>query len=403
MDDLNLDKASVTALAAFGGRPLFSTPKPVSNLPRPDFNAFLAYLKRAYDRGVLTGRGPVVQDLEKRLCQFHEVPHCVTFNSGFWALAAVMKSLALPGRDEVIMPSLTYRRMADIAGWAGLKPRFCEVNRVNMTNTAVCVQPCLTSSTALIIGVHPISGLADIDGLSQLAGEVGVPLVFDSVESVYEAHQGRRIGGFGTAEVFSLGASKLVNGFEGGYVTTCDRSVAQRLRATLRQTDAEPSTGVAFNGGLSEIHAAMALSCLDDIDNQITRNRRRYLAYKQHLKDLSGIRLLEFSEADRPGYKNIVAEITADWPLERDETIQLLNAELILARAYYPQPLHWRKMGYPHVRSELPDTDEMSRRYVLLPCGELVTEIDITRICELLKFIARNAREIRLTRTGQTS
>lgn len=384
-------KQSLADLAIFGGAREFEDPKPISNLPRPSFETFCEYLEIAYANGQLTGGGELVARLERRLAEFHDVEHCVAFSSGFWALAAVMKTLSREGRSEIVMPSLTYRRMADIAGWAGLKPRFCEVDPATMTNTATCVLPCLNDDTAMIVGVHPINGLADIGGLVELASARGLPLVFDSVESVYECFHGERIGRFGRAEVFSLGASKLLNGFEGGYVTTRSDEVAESLRQTLLTPTTSLAEGsVKFNAILSEVHAAMALACLDDIDSQVIRNKGRYFAYKSGLRGLRGVRLLEFDESDRPGYKNIIVEVMPEWPLSRDDTIAVLNAEMILARAYYPQPLHARKMGFPHIPCSLPTTERLATRFALLPCGELVTPADISRICDLLQFLSKN-------------
>lgn len=388
-------------LAIFGGARLFASPKPVSNLVRPDFSRFMDYLDPALRNAQLTDGGPVCRLLERRLAELHEVVHCVAFISGFWALAILFRVLALPGRLEVVMPSLTYRRMSDIAAWAGLKPRFCEVDARTMTNGAEQVASCLSGDTALIMGVHPICGLADIEGLMGLAQEAGLPLIFDSVESVYERHLGRKIGGFGRAEVFSLGASKLINGFEGGYVTTNDAALAGALRAQLAdRCAASAATACGLNAHLNELHAAMALASLDDLGEQITRNRARYLAYQQRLPNLPGIRLLTFNEADRPAYKNVLVEVTAGWPLGRDDTVRVLNAEGALARAYYPQPLHRKPMCYAHVPAQLPVTDDLAGRFVLLPCGELVEIADIDAIVDLLGFVAHHAGTIRTRLTA---
>lgn len=388
-------KQAVADLALFGGFPLFQTPKPVSNLARPEFDRFIAYVRQACSAGILADGGPLVRMLEGRLAQYHQVDHCVAFNSGFWALAIVFRALALNGRSEIVMPSLTYRRLSDIAAWAGLKPRFCDIDPISMTNGAAQVAGCINDDTALIVGVHPINGLADIDGLTRLARDAGLPLVFDSVESSHECHAGRRIGGFGDAEVFSLGASKLINGFEGGYVTTRQADLAQALRRRLSGTAGNESCREPrFNARMNEIHAAMALASLEDLDRQVVRNRRRYHAYQNNLAKLSGLRLLEFDEAIHPGYKNIIVEVLPDWPLDRDDTVRILNAEMVLARAYYPQPLHRKPMRYPHVQCDLPITDALAKRFILLPCGELVSAGDIDIICALLAFISGNAPAI---------
>src|SRR5690606_1129933 len=91
------------------------------------------------------------------------------------------------------------------------------------------VRPHLGAETALIMAVHPIINCCDATGLEALSLETGVPLMFDAVESVYERIDHRKVGSFGRAECFSMHASKLLNGFEGGYVTTNDTELANRL------------------------------------------------------------------------------------------------------------------------------------------------------------------------------
>ncbi len=389
-------KNNLDELAIFGGTRLFATPKPTSNLVRPDFKKFLGYSLTFIEQHQYTN-GSLVKLLEQRLAAFHRVEHCIAFSSGFWALALAIKALALKGKDEIVMPSFTYRRMADIAAWTKLKPHFCDVEAETLANSAATVRPCINANTALILGVHPIVNFCDIDGLTALAKETNIPLLFDSVESVYESCNGKKIGCFGAAEIFSMGASKLVNGFEGGYITTNDTRLAERL-AMMRNFGFNKQDDLIEEGGLnaklSEVHAAMALAGLDDLEDQVVRNRDRYHTYKRLLAPLSGIRLLEFDESQRPGYKNIVVEVLEGWPLSRDDTVSVLNAEMILARAYYTPPLHRKRMAYPYITAELPVTDRLAERLILPPCGHLVSNENIAAMVELLKFMRANAEAI---------
>ncbi len=393
-----LYKHCVDDLACFGGPSLFTSPKPVSNLVRPDFEAFLGYSRQFFDRHQYTNNGVLVRQLEQRLAAFHGTAFCVTFCSGFWALALAISALAKPGKREIVMPSLTYRRMADIAAWTGLQPHFCDVDPDTLACTAQTVAPCINDNTAIIVGVHPIVNCCDVAGLAELARQHGIPLLYDSVESVYEHILGRRIGGFGNAEVFSLGASKLVNGFEGGYLTTDDGALAEHL-SLARGFGFRGQDNVVVPGGmnakLNEIHAAMALASLDDLEAQVQRNRARYEAYMHELKSLDGIRLVPFDETLQPAYKNILVELRDNWPLSRDDTIHLLNSEKIIARAYYPAPLHRKSMSYPHVSPPLPVTDRLAERFLLLPCGHLVDHTDIADIGVFLHFIHDHASQIR--------
>ena len=147
---------NIENLAIFGGEKLFSLPKSTSNLMQPDIDKFLGYSKLFFEQGQYTNNGPNVRLLEKRLAEFHQVKYCVTFSSGLWALALAIRTLALKGKTEIIMPSLTYRRMADIAAWINLKPHFCEVEPESLAMSAATVKPCINERTAIILGAHPI-------------------------------------------------------------------------------------------------------------------------------------------------------------------------------------------------------------------------------------------------------
>ena len=177
-------KNNVEELAFFGGDVLFDFPKSTSNLLQPDVNKFLDYSKVFFDKKKYTNNGPLVRVLEARLAEFHDVEHCVTFSTGFWGLILAIKSLAIEGRTEIIMPSLTYRRMADMAAWLNLKPHFCEVDAKSLAMTVDTVTPCINENTAIILGVHPIVNCCDADALASLAREHNIPIVFASVESV---------------------------------------------------------------------------------------------------------------------------------------------------------------------------------------------------------------------------
>jgi len=391
-------KSSVEELAVFGGTSLFAIPKSTSNLLQPDFEKFMGYSKLFFDQHQYTNNGPNVKLLEQRLAAFHQTEYCVTFCSGFWAIALAISALALKGKTEIVMPSLTYRRMADIAAWVSLKPHFCEVEPATLAMSAATVRPCINENTALILGAHPIVNCCDVDGLIALAKEKNIPLLFDSVESVYESTAGGKVGGFGSAEAFSLHACKLLNGFGGGYITTNDASLARQLALMRGFGFADIDKIVVpcgMNAKLNEMHAAMALASLDGLEEQISRNRQRYYTYKRLFPAIPGIRLLEFDENYGAGYKNIVVELLDEWPLTRADTISILNAEKILARAYYSPPLHRKPMAFAHVPADLPVTDRLAEKFLNLPCGHLVSNDDITGIVEMLTFISTNANRIR--------
>lgn len=392
-----MKKVRLSDLALFGGQMLFKNPKSTSNLLKPDLEKFLKYSRIFFDAKQYTNNGSIVQTLEQRLSEFHDVENCLVFSSGFWALALAMRHLAIDGRKEIIMPSFTYRRMADIASWIPLQPHYCEVDQETLAMTPETVAACINDRTALILGVHPIVNCCNSAGLEALGEEMGIPVIFDSVESVFETVTEGRIGGFGSAECFSLHACKLLNGFGGGYMTTNDGDLARTLAMQRNfgiSSKKQIETPGGLNANLNEMHAALALASLDDLENQVKSNRYRYIAYKELLVECKGIKLIEFDENNRSGYKNIVVKLTDKWPLPRDITLKALNAENVLARAHYSPPLHKKSKHIPHVYGNLCLTEELSKHFLNLPCGQQVNISDIVDIVTLIHFIEKNAEAI---------
>jgi dTDP-4-amino-4,6-dideoxygalactose transaminase len=389
-------KTHPSELALFGGPPVFDTIRSISNLVRPDIEQFLLYSKQFYEARQYTNHGCVEKLLERRLAEFHDVEHCIAFAGGFWGLVLSMKCLALPGKTEVVMPSLTYRRLADIVAWAGLTPHFCEVDPATLCITAQTAAPCINENTALILGVHPIVNCFDVEGLEQISAQTGIPLLIDAVESTYETYRGRKVGSFGRAECFSMQSSKLLNAFEGGYVTTNDSALAARLRDMRHVGLRDDGTldDVGIDAKQNEMHAAMALAALDDVDAQMLRNRNRYYAYKRLVPTVPNMRLVQFDENERCGYKNIVVELQDGWPLARERVLAILHAEHMLSRPYYFPTLHQKRTDYACIVGDLSATEALAERFLMLPCGHFVDESDIEDIVALLRFIHTHAVEI---------
>ena len=84
-------KHSINDLAIFGAPPAFPKVISTSNLVCPDIQKFLQYSKVFFARHQYTNDGPLVQQLEDQLAEFHQASHCITFSNGFWALVLAIK------------------------------------------------------------------------------------------------------------------------------------------------------------------------------------------------------------------------------------------------------------------------------------------------------------------------
>ena len=392
-------KRVVSDLACFGGKALFHSVKPIGQLSLPNIERFYEISLEILTSRRFTNIGPVVHELEQRLCQTHAVEHCITFANASVAIISVLDTLAKHKSGEVIMPAFTYIGLPHLAKWASQTPRFCDVDPATHVIDPERVNAAIGESTSCILAVHQVNAPCNIERLQQIAKENDIPLVFDSVHAIFASYLGKPFGSFGACEIFSLHATKILNGFEGGYVTTNDSNLASALR-TKRNfgfTDEGHTASIGINGKLNEVHAAMALACLDDIPSILDRNKRRVAHYADAFANIPGIRWVAYSEVSMmPNYEFALLHLSEDWPLSRNDVVRIIRIENALARGYYEHTDQLAKyFSKDFCAHDLPVTCRLAREFIQMPVGELVSNDDIERLAELFLFIYRNASEIK--------
>src|SRR5262249_43812909 len=149
--------------------------------------------------------------------------------------------------------------------------------------------------------------------------------------------------------------------------------------------------------------AAMGLTSLDSMDEFVRANYRNYKHYQAALAACPGLRLLTYDEAERCNYQYIVVEVDERRTgISRDELIQVLHRENILARRYFYPGCHRMepyRSYFPHAGLLLPETERKAAMVLSLPTGTAVGPEEIDAICEVLAFAVRHgsvlAEEVR--------
>ena len=150
-------------------------------------------------------------------------------------------------------------------------------------------------------------------------------------------------GGFGAAEVFSLSPTKVVVAGEGGLVTTNDGALADviRMGRDYGNPGSYDSAFAGLNGRLSELHAAMALESLGDLDEHLARRRRLVARYVDGLATVPGLRVQHLAPDDESTHKDFTIVVDeAAFGVDRDTLVAALRAEGIDTRCYFSPPVH---------------------------------------------------------------
>lgn len=392
-------KHALTDLARFGGRPAFAEPLHVGRPTLGDRARLMERINTALDRRWFTNNGPYVNEFERTIEQMLGVPHCIATCNGTVALELAIRACGLSG--EVIVPAFTFIATAHALQWQGITPVFVDIDERTRTLDPVRVEAAISHRTTGIIGVHLWGRPCDVDRLSAIAAARDLTLLFDAAHALGCTYRGRPIGNFGKAEVFSFHATKFVSTFEGGAIVTHDDDLAKRIRLMKNFGFAgyDDVVYVGTNGKMSEVSAAMGLTSLESMDDFMAANRRNTEAYAGGLAGVNGLKVLPAADGERSNYQYLVVDIEpAAFGLSRDELQQLLWAENVLARRYFFPGCHrmepYRSLVPPE-RWTLPVTERLVTRVLALPTGAAVSVAEIKTVCELVRFVAASAGEIR--------
>lgn len=354
-----------------------------------DRAALLARINGMLDRRWLSNDGPLVKEFEQQIASLLEVKHAVVLCNATVGLEIASKALELSG--EVIVPSYTFIATAHALHWQGIKPVFCDIDSATHNLDPACIEKLITPQTTGIVGVHVWGRPCDTAAIEAVARKHRLKVMYDASHAFGCSVGGKMIGGLGACEVFSFHATKFINSFEGGAVTTDDDNLAEKMRLMrnfgFKGFDNVIHPGV--NGKMSEVCAAMGLTNLEAMEDIVAVNRRNYLAYREGLRSVPGVSLIRYDENERNNYQYVVIEVDPDvCPRNRDEIIDALHAENVIARKYFWPGCH-RMEPYrteqPEADRNLPETGRVAARVIVLPTGQTVDEETVQRVCRIIK------------------
>jgi dTDP-4-amino-4,6-dideoxygalactose transaminase len=393
-------KPGLLDLAIFGRPPAFADKLHVGRPNVGNRDRLVARINDMLDRNWLTNDGPYVQQFERQIAEFLGVRHCVAMCNGTVALEIAIRALGLTG--EVIVPSFTFVATAHALQWQEITPVFCDIDPATHHLNPAQVEKMITPRTSGIIGVHTWGRPCDIAALESIARHRNLQLLFDAAHAFGCSYNGKMVGGFGRCEILSFHATKFFNTFEGGAVLTNDDQLAEKMRL-MRNFGFSGYDNVIYigtNGKMTEVCAAMGLTSLESVEQFVGTNRRNHRAYRRDLQGIPGICLMAYNESERSNYQYIVLEIDeAEAELTRDELVDVLTAENVLARRYFFPGCHRMepyRSYFPHASLVLPETERVCRRVMVVPNGTAVDDRAITQICGIVRAAVSNASAVRM-------
>jgi dTDP-4-amino-4,6-dideoxygalactose transaminase len=219
------------------------------------------------------GYHPFVPRLEQSFAAFQQSAYALAAVNGTVTLEMALEALGIGPGDEVIVPAISFVATASAVSRVGATPVFVDIEGDTFNIDPECVERAVSNDTKAIVVVHFGGPMADMDRLSKIGADHGLPLIEDAAHAAGSEWNGRRAGSIGIAGSFSFQNSKVMTAGEGGILTTSDPVFLERARSILDQ-GRKPDGGWFFhyelgtNYRMTALQAAVLLAQLERLPAQ---------------------------------------------------------------------------------------------------------------------------------------
>jgi perosamine synthetase len=159
----------------------------------------------------------------------------ISYAAGRMAFYCYLRALGIREGDEVLLTGYTCSVMANAIWRTGATPRYADIARDTLGTDPISVAAAITPHTRLVVAQHSYGIPCAVDEVATICRQRGVPLLEDCALSFGSTLDGRAVGDWGDAAIFSGDHSKPLNTLAGGMLYTRDHALATRLREENRQ------------------------------------------------------------------------------------------------------------------------------------------------------------------------
>jgi perosamine synthetase len=306
---------------------------------------------------------------EKKLAKYTGAKYAVVCNSGTSALHTALLTLGIGEGDEVIVPSFSFIATANAVLMVGAIPVFTDIEEETLGLDPEEVLKNITDKTKAIIPVHVGGQPCKIKELKQIADDYGLFLIEDACEGLGAMVGDKMVGTIGDIGVYSFCQNKMITTGDGGAMVTNNQELYRILKRTVNHGKEDDFVDLGYNWRLPNILAALGISQLSKI--------------KQNIKERREIASYYYKKLGHQRANSVYQLFTYNFGDKRDIVKEQLTKLGIGCKVYF-DPIHltpfYRSIGCGNIK--LPITEKMSKQLLTLPCYPGLTRKQQDYICK---------------------
>ena len=360
------------------------------------------YIKDCLDTGWVSSVGVYVDQFEKMSAAFAGTKYAVATSSGTTALHICLVLMGVNENDYVITPNITFIATCNSIKYTGADPLLIDADPKSWQMDLNLLEEFLSTQTEqrngccyykkdgkripVIMPVHVLGNMCDMDRLMSLAKQYNLVVIEDSTEALGSYYKGKHAGSFGLMGTFSYNGNKIITTGGGGMIVTDDEELAKRAKHLTTQAKCDPfeyrHDEIGYNYRLVNVAAAMGVAQMEQLPAFIKRKQEIILLYKKELAGVGDISFQEVSEDVQPNWW--LPTIMTD---KQKGLLKMLNENKMQSRPFWV-PMNQLRMFLGNIFYNKNNcSDFVYRRCLSIPCSTNITDAEIKAVSDKIKEV----------------
>jgi perosamine synthetase len=360
------------------------------------------YVKDCLDTGWVSSVGSYVDDFEKMTAAFAGTKYAVATSSGTTALHICLVMLDVNANDYVITPNITFIATCNAIRYTGAHPILIDADELNWQIDLNLLEQFLENETTQINGachlkkdgrripvimpVHVLGNICDMDRLMQLSKKHNLVVVEDSTEALGSYYQNKHAGSFGLMGTFSYNGNKIITTGGGGMIVTDDEQLAKRAKHLTTQAKSDPfeymHDEIGYNYRLVNVAAAMGVAQMEQLPDFINRKKEIIAFYKNGLEGTGDISFQQVDAAVNPNWWLPTIKTT-----KQREVLAALNGNKMQSRPFWV-PMNQLPMFKDEIFVQQNNRSDFLYKHCLsIPCSTNITDEDLQSVVNQIKSV----------------
>jgi dTDP-4-amino-4,6-dideoxygalactose transaminase len=173
------------------------------------------------------------EELRRKIARIFGARHVVLFPYARSAFLAIVKSLNLPPKSEILLTPISIGPMLEVILALGHKPVFVDIELETFCVDLEDLKKKLAAKPACFLLTYLFGYIPNVEAVVEACRQSGTVLLEDISHNIGGSSGGKPLGLHGEAGIYSASLLKYVDGYNGAFVVTNNEKLAALLEAEV--------------------------------------------------------------------------------------------------------------------------------------------------------------------------